>query len=71
MAADRTIAPSTWVEDRRTLLRAQQIGNIEVDVVHRKGVTVGHSKGSPFLLYCNGNFSHDIRGQIQATHYIQ
>jgi hypothetical protein len=53
------------------LLRAQQVGKIEVEVSHSNGVAVRYAGAPPFVRQHVDGYSSDILKQINATHFVQ
>jgi len=58
-----------WTTDY--LLRAQQVGKIQVDVRHVNGAPEIGRRGSLHNLFHHGSYSSNIRDLVRATHYIQ
>ena len=62
---------STNGEDAHTLFRAQQVGQIQVDVRHEWGTPIIDRIGSLHTLRHDGSYSSRIRDCTRATHYVQ
>jgi len=64
-------AASAAGEDVYTRYRAQQVGEIHVDVRHEWGQGISEASGSLYTLRHDGSYSSGIRDCTRATHHTQ
>ena len=58
-------------EDKRTLFRAQQVGQIQVDVRYERGTPITDRSGSLYTPRHDGSYSSGIRDSTRAAYYVQ
>ncbi|GAB7330223.1 hypothetical protein MBLNU13_g01884t1 [Cladosporium sp. NU13] len=64
-----TTSASADGEDVHTLFRAQQVGQIQVDIRHEWGTPITDRSGSLHTLSHDGSYSIHIRDRTRATYY--